>query len=53
MKYASYKDRKTMARDLRPIYTPPTVEAAQLAMDHFAKEWDPGLRGQHRNETEH
>lgn len=39
MKYASYKDRKTMARDMRPIYTAATVEAAQLAMEHFAEAW--------------
>ncbi|WP_341230992.1 IS256 family transposase [Nocardioides salarius] len=39
MKYASYADRKTMARDMKPIYTAPTVEAAELAMEAFAEAW--------------
>lgn len=45
MKYASYKDRKTMAKDMRPIYTAPSVEAAELAMEHFAKEWQQRAPG--------
>lgn len=39
MKYASYKDRKTMARDMRPIYTAPTVAAAELAFKDFKTKW--------------
>ena len=39
MKYASYSDRKTMAKDMRPIYTAATVEAAELAMEAFAQAW--------------
>lgn len=39
MKYASYCDRKTMARDMKPIYTAPTVQGAELAMEAFAEAW--------------
>lgn len=39
MKYASYADRKTMARDMKPIYTAPTVQAAEMAMEAFAEAW--------------
>jgi putative transposase len=45
MKYASYKDRKNMVKDMRPIYTAPSVEAAELAMEHFAKEWQQRAPG--------
>lgn len=45
MKYASYKDRKTMVKDMRPIYTAPSAEAAELAMEHFAKEWQQRAPG--------
>ena len=38
-KFVSYKDRKAFCADMRPIYTAPTVEAAQLAFDHFASTW--------------
>jgi putative transposase len=40
MRYVSYKDRKTVAADLRPIYTAPTVEAAEDALHAFAEKWD-------------
>jgi len=33
--YASWKDRKLLAAALRPIYTAPTVEAAEAALDTF------------------
>ena len=39
MKYASYADRKTMARDMKPIYTAATVQSAELAMEAFAEAW--------------
>lgn len=39
MKYASYADRKTMAKDMKPIYTAATVQAAELAMEAFAETW--------------
>lgn len=45
MKYASYADRKTMAKDMRPIYTAATVEAAQLALEAFAEIWQTKAPG--------
>lgn len=40
MKYASYKDRKTMAKDMRPIYTASTEQAAELAFKEFKATWN-------------
>ena len=38
--YASWKDRKALARALKPIYTAPSVEAAETELDAFeAGEW--------------
>lgn len=39
MRYASYTDRKKMAKSLRPIYTAATEEAARLALEEFGAEW--------------
>ena len=39
MRYASWKDRKKMMGSLRPIYTAPTVEAAELALEAFREAW--------------
>ena len=39
MRYASWKDRKKMMGSLRPIYTAPTIEAAQLALEAFRAAW--------------
>ncbi|MGD7706087.1 IS256 family transposase [Microlunatus sp. Y2014] len=36
MRYASWKDRKAIAAALRPIYTAPSVAAAEHALDTFA-----------------
>lgn len=36
MRYASWKDRKAIATMLRPIYTAPTLEAAEQGLDAFA-----------------
>jgi transposase-like protein len=33
--YASWKDRRTLAKAIRPIYTAPTAEAAQAELDAF------------------
>jgi putative transposase len=46
MKYASYSDRKTMAKakDMKPIYTAPTV-VAELAMETFAETWQAKAPG--------
>ena len=40
--YASWKDRKALAAALRPIYTAPSAEAAEAALDAF----ETGLWGQ-------
>lgn len=37
--FVSWKDRKPLCADMRPIYTAPTVEAAALALDRFAQIW--------------
>jgi transposase-like protein len=34
--YATWKERKALARELRPIYTAPTADAARAALDAFA-----------------
>ena len=38
-KFVSWKDRKPLCADLRPIYTAPTIEAAELALDRFEQLW--------------
>lgn len=38
-KFVSYKDRKTFCADMRPIYTAPTIEAAELALLEFEQTW--------------
>lgn len=38
-KFVSFKDRKAFCAAMRPIYTAPNVEAAELALDRFAQAW--------------
>lgn len=40
LNYVSWKQRRAVAADLRLIYTSPTAEAAELALDQFAGRWD-------------
>jgi putative transposase len=40
LKYVSFKDRKGLLDDLKQIYRAPTVEAAQAALEAFARKWD-------------
>jgi putative transposase len=40
LKYVSYKDRKKLVSDLKPIYTASTEEEAHLALEAFANRWD-------------
>lgn len=40
LNYASWKQRREIAADLRPIYTAATADAAALALDAFADKWD-------------
>ena len=45
MRYVSWKDRKAMTAALRPIYTAPTVQAAELALEAFKDEWSTRAAG--------
>ena len=38
-KFVSFKDRKTFCADMRPIYTAPTIEAAEFALLEFEEKW--------------
>jgi putative transposase len=38
-KFVSYKDRKAFCADMRPIYTAPTIDAAELALKNFSEKW--------------
>lgn len=38
-RFVSYKDRKEFCSDMRPIYTAPTVQAAELALAAFEEKW--------------
>ena len=40
LEFVSWKQRRQVAADLRAIYTAPTEEAAQIALDEFAGRWD-------------
>lgn len=39
MRYVPYKDQKQVAKDMRPIYRAPNVEAAELALEDFERTW--------------
>lgn len=41
LRYVSWKQRKALARDLRMVYSAPTVAAAETALETFAASWDP------------
>ena len=40
LNFVSWKQRKQVAAALRPIYTAPTREAAEQALNEFAAQWD-------------
>lgn len=40
LNYVSWKQRREVAADLRPIYTAATAKGAQLALEEFAAKWD-------------
>lgn len=40
LKYVSWKDRKAVARDLRPVYAAVNEQQAQESLESFAKRWD-------------
>lgn len=39
IKFVPWKDRKALCRDLKPVYTAPTIAAAETAMDAFEAAW--------------
>jgi putative transposase len=39
LRYVSWKERKSVAADLRTIYTAATAEAAEQALESFEKKW--------------
>ena len=39
LKFVSYKDRKELVSDLKPIYQAPTEDGAQIALDAFDSKW--------------
>jgi len=40
LNYVPWKQRKAVASDLRPVYTAPTDEAAEMALNEFGVKWD-------------
>lgn len=40
LKFVPWKERKAVARDLRAIYTAPTLDAAEAALEQFSERWD-------------
>ena len=40
LNYVSWKQRKAVASDLKAIYSAPTIEQAEIAMDEFETKWD-------------
>jgi transposase-like protein len=40
LRYVPSKQRKAVAADLREIYSAPTLQAAEVALAHFAERWD-------------
>lgn len=40
LRYVSWKHKKACTRDLRRIYTAPTLEAAEVELERFAESWD-------------
>ena len=39
LRFVSYKDRKAVAKDLRPVYTAASREEALVALDSFEQKW--------------
>jgi putative transposase len=56
LRYVNWKERKAVARDLRTIYGAPTAEAAEAALEAFARKWDgrfPSISQSWRSRWEH
>lgn len=41
LQYVNWKQRRTVAADLRAIYGAPTLDEAQHALERFEERWDP------------
>jgi len=39
-KYVGWKDRKVLAKDLKPVYAAATAEEAEIHLEEFAEKWD-------------
>jgi len=39
LRYVNYRGRKTVASALRPIYTAPNAEQAELELERFEQTW--------------
>ncbi len=39
-RFVSFKDRKAFCADMRPIYTAPTIGAAEAALEEFTGKWE-------------
>ena len=56
MRYVNYRDRKAVARDLRPVYTAPNAEAAEHELAVFDEQWGsryPMIADMWRRDWEH
>ena len=56
MRYVSYRDRKTLAAALRPIYTAANADDAQMALARFDEQWGakyPMITASWRERWEH
>lgn len=40
LRYVNWKQRKSLARDLRAVYSAATLEAAEIGLEAFSKAWD-------------
>lgn len=41
MRFVSYRDRRAVAKDLKPIYTATDRDHAETELERFAEKWDP------------
>jgi len=39
LRYVNYKDRRVLARELRPVYTAPNADAALIELERFDEQW--------------
>jgi putative transposase len=39
LRYVNYRDRRTLAKDLRPVYSAPNAEAAEHELERFDEQW--------------